>query len=51
MFSMLRGTAALLLILLLGAAGTYVTQAMIRKVAWLALIIVAGIAAYNEWTD
>lgn len=49
--SYLRGTAALLIILVLGAIGTYVTHGMVRKAAWIGVIVVAVLAAYNEWND
>lgn len=51
MLSYLRGTVALLLILVLGALGTYVTHGTVRKVAWIGVIIIALVAAYNEWND
>lgn len=50
-FQQVRGTVALLAILLFAALGTYMTNGMVRKVSWLIAAIVAVIAALNEFRD
>lgn len=50
-FQQVRGTVALLAILLFAALGTYMTSGMVRKVSWFIAAIVAVIAALNEFRD
>ncbi len=51
LLNQVRGTVALLAILLFAAMGTYITSGMVRKVSWVVAALIAVIAAYNEFQD